>query len=54
MTENQYNELLGRIVKGAKYIESLPKEDPKYQSALNKYDKLCEQAREYRTGPRNN
>jgi hypothetical protein len=49
MTDNQYNELLGRIVKGAEYIESLSKDDPKYQAALKKYDKLYEQARAYRS-----
>jgi len=34
--------LLKRIVKGAEFIESLPKGDKRLPAAWRKYDSLCE------------
>lgn len=42
--ERQYFNLLYRIVDGAKYIDSLDPDDPKYQPAMNKYNRLYEEA----------
>lgn len=33
--------LLSRIVKGAEFIESLPKDDKRLSAAWRKYDGLC-------------
>lgn len=35
--------LLNRIVKGAEFIESLPKSDKKLAAAWRKYDSLCDE-----------
>lgn len=37
------NNLLYRIVRGAEFIESLDKNDPRYERAMAKYDRLVEE-----------
>lgn len=34
--------LLNRIVKGAEFIESLPKGDAKHKPAMQRYNSLCD------------
>ncbi|OPG98640.1 hypothetical protein B2I21_09890 [Chryseobacterium mucoviscidosis] len=51
--EGSFRELLAyyqdrlreRIVKGAEFIDSLSPTDPRWEPALEKYDRLCEQLR---------
>jgi hypothetical protein len=38
--EERYHELLARIVKGAEFIDSLDKADPKYSRAMDKLNSL--------------
>lgn len=33
--------LFERVIKGAEYIESIGKDHPNYEKAMNKYDELC-------------
>lgn len=45
MNDEEYEELLESIVKGAEYIETLSPDDPKWKRAKEKYDRLVAQAR---------
>lgn len=48
MTEEEYNDLLERIVKGAEYLSNplIKKED--YEKGMKLYDALCEKALKHR------
>lgn len=51
-TENEYFNLLERIVKGAEYLENPVITETDYAKGMKLYDTLCEQAREYRQADR--
>lgn len=46
--EAAYNHLLGRIVQGAEFIESLKPQDKRREAAMRKYDSLIEQNQKLR------
>jgi len=43
LKEIMRNNLLTRIAKGAEFIESIGTQDPRYKSAIAKYDALCKE-----------
>lgn len=42
-----YKETLDRIVAGAGYIESIGPDHAHYKAAMKKYDRLCEDLKEF-------
>ncbi|WP_157213494.1 hypothetical protein [Paenibacillus senegalensis] len=47
MTEDEYLDKLGRIVRGAEFIENLSPTDAKYKPAMEKYNRLVREVLEY-------
>lgn len=47
-TEEEYFALLGRIVKGAEYLENPLIKQEDHAKGMKLYDELCEQAKRYR------
>ncbi|MFW5437095.1 hypothetical protein [Paenibacillus apiarius] len=46
LVEYHQGRLSERIIKGAEFIESIGKDDPKYEAAMRKYDALCSMLQE--------
>ena len=47
-SQKEYHDLLAQIVKGAQFIESIDRTDQRYDAAMKKYNRLCEQAQKLR------
>ncbi|NBI28322.1 hypothetical protein [Chengkuizengella marina] len=48
MTEEEYNKLLERVVKGAEYLSNPMIKEKDYEYGLRVYDTLCEEVRSFR------
>lgn len=48
--DDEYNELLARIVKGAEYLENPIIKSQDYKRGMALYDELCNIADKYRAG----